>query len=151
MEVPINISNLTLATRFFQQLQSLSVTGPPGFHTWPPYPERSSPGPGLSSPSCSSLYNTDIWAMPTGHFYLLASYPLGHCSWLSPFPAHLPLHGPAQPGFVHSGLSQTSLPLTMLSLMSTINFLITIPRSSQPSFYFFFSFTLQGGSWQCSV
>lgn len=60
------------------------------------------------------------------------------CTWFS----SLPLSPHVAQGHVHCGLSQTSLPLAMLSFLSTINLLLRhLPRSSYVFFYFIFSFS----------
>ena len=85
------------------------------------YPEYSSPWTSLPFPRSSSLYNPDI--LVTHSF--MNPWPPGCYTWVCLFPSLLPFsfHHVAQ-DHGHSRLSQMSLTLAMLSLLSITNFLL---------------------------
>jgi hypothetical protein len=86
--------------------QSLPVTGC-GLHI---QPSTLNPGAVLLTPHCPSLYNPAIVVTLPSLVYPLPSWPLGLV-----LSSLLSSHGPAQ-GHVHSGISQMSPPLAVLSL-----------------------------------
>lgn len=87
---------------------------------------------------CSFLCNPTI--LVTHSFWTFGS-PVC-CSWLPTLPFLFPSpssHSIAQSGYSHSGLSQRSLPLAVLSHITTINLLHhTCDLSCFPFFYFLF-------------
>lgn len=83
-----------------------------------------------------SLYNPVILVpCPLSPFFKPFALLATCCTWFS----SLPLSPHVAQGYVHCGLSQTSLPLAMLFLLSIINLLLRhLPRSS---YVFFISFS----------
>lgn len=131
---PFNISKQIWLPGSFGIPQSLSDTEH-GQHNQTPTLNFAAQGLDYPSPRGSSLYNPDILvACPC----LLAAKP--------GFPFSSP-HGPTQSGHVQSVLSQMSLslPLLILSLLSTIHFLLhhTQKQSCPFLFIFLFSFSIR--------
>ena len=97
------------------------LQGPLGYHN-PPSSLISSPVIGLdyTTTSCSPIFNPAIWLpRPFCLFLTLLTSYSGSPFFSLPSP-----HGLTQSSQAHSGLPQMSLPLAILSLLSTINFLL---------------------------
>lgn len=140
MRCRLNISKQTCPPGSPSIPHSLSVTGYV-WHTWPCILSSLVQGLGCPSHRGFSLYNSDTLVMyPFCTFGLLTPSP----PFPSPSPSFPLPHGPVQPAHVHSGLSQMSLSVSMLSLLSTITSSSMIPRSNHvlffPFYFFFFSF-----------